>query len=92
MPVVIILLVLIFLVLAWPVVVAVLVALTVLIGANWQIIALTIAAVWAYMFFLSRTAKKYNIKLGGKYGEPLDPSKPIGPPASPDQKRGNGSE
>lgn len=73
------LLFLILLVIAWPIFAIFGGTLLVFFGSHLHIIIPTVLISVAYIAFLAPIAKRNNIKLGGKIGEALDPSKPIGP-------------
>lgn len=77
---VVLLLFLILLVIAWPIFAIFGGTLFVVLGSHLHIIVPTVLLVTVYLALLAPVAKKYNIKLGGKYGEALDPSRPAGVP------------
>lgn len=73
------LLLLILVVIAWPIIAIFADTLLLALGSHLNIIIPTALIAIAYIAFLAPIAKRNNIKLGGGIGEPLDPSKPIGP-------------
>lgn len=76
---VVLILFLILLVIAWPIFAIFGGTLLVVLGSNLHIIVPTVLLSVVYIAFLAPIAKRNNIKLGGKMGEALDPSMPIGP-------------
>ncbi|MBS9722359.1 hypothetical protein JYU29_16820 [Tianweitania sp. BSSL-BM11] len=85
---IVILLLIIVLVIAWPLITVMLGGVFWMVAANWELMLAISAASIGYLMFLSRMATKHNLKLFGKMGEPLDPTKPAGRavPRSPETR------
>lgn len=75
---VVVLLLLILLVIAWPIFALFGAAIFATIGSNLHIIVPVILFLAVYIAVMIPAGKKYNLKLGGKYGEAIDPTKPTG--------------
>ncbi|MCZ4346445.1 hypothetical protein [Devosia neptuniae] len=70
--------ILLFLILLWPIFAIFGGTLLVVLGSHLHIVIPTVLISVVYLAILAPIAKRNNIKLGGKIGEALDPSKPIG--------------